>query len=205
MKLKAVLASASLALAAASGSAHAATNLIVDGGFENAGFVGIAGFTMSGHLGDIFAASSQGGYLPEEGDFFAALGATPDLNFLSQTFSDVAGETLQISYYLASDGAAPNEFQTLFDGATLSDIVDVPNSNHLYNQVIFDVTATGTDTLTFGSMDGPNYLALDNISVTPLVAAAPEPSAWLLMVAGVGLIGASLRRRRAITGLAPSV
>ena len=198
MTIKALLASASIGFAALAGSAQASANLIVDGGFESSGLIGIAGFADSGSQ-PVYVATSTGGYLPEEGGHFLALGGSPTLNLLSQTFSDVAGQTLQISYYLASDGKGPNEFQTIFDGAILADIVDVPSTQGSYQQDIFTVTATGDDTLAFGSEDSPNYLALDNVSVTPVgVPGAPEPSTWLLLLAGVGLIGATLRRRGAV-------
>ncbi|HET6971778.1 MAG TPA: PEPxxWA-CTERM sorting domain-containing protein, partial [Phenylobacterium sp.] len=35
-----------------------------------------------------------------------------------------------------------------------------------------------------------------------LLSAAPEPAAWALMLAGFGLLGAALRRRRAATAMA---
>lgn len=39
-------------------------------------------------------------------------------------------------------------------------------------------------------------LQLDNINVSPLAAAVPEPATWAMMIGGFGLVGASLRRRR---------
>lgn len=48
--------------------------------------------------------------------------------------------------------------------------------------------------LTTPANDG--YVALDNITYTAAVSAAPEPGTWALMVLGVGAIGAAGRRRQ---------
>jgi hypothetical protein len=49
-----------------------------------------------------------------------------------------------------------------------------------------------------GAVDS-GYLAFDNISVLPDTgSAAPEPSAWALLIAGFGAAGSALRRSRAI-------
>jgi hypothetical protein len=41
---------------------------------------------------------------------------------------------------------------------------------------------------------GDNYAGLDNVRLT----AVPEPATWAMMIAGFGLAGATLRRRRAL-------
>lgn len=45
----------------------------------------------------------------------------------------------------------------------------------------------------------PKMFQVDNVVVDFPVSAAPEPGAWALMVAGFGLAGAALRRRRLMT------
>jgi hypothetical protein len=55
-----------------------------------------------------------------------------------------------------------------------------------------DCTITGGFIIQLGP-DGYN-VGLDNINVT----AVPEPGSWAMMIAGFGLTGAALRRRRAV-------
>lgn len=60
----------------------------------------------------------------------------------------------------------------------------------------FIPTSAGTLRLTFGA-GGPNDSAgpiLDNVSVTSTVV--PEPSNWMMLIAGFGLVGLASRRRR---------
>ncbi len=45
-----------------------------------------------------------------------------------------------------------------------------------------------------------NYVVFDDVTVGA-VDAVPEPAAWGLMIMGFGLVGASLRRRRAVAAL----
>ena len=58
----------------------------------------------------------------------------------------------------------------------------------------FDVAATGdTTALEFVTRQDPAYYRLDNISVG---GAVPEPATWVSLIAGFGLLGMALRRRR---------
>jgi hypothetical protein len=50
-----------------------------------------------------------------------------------------------------------------------------------------------TGSCSFGSSDRGQF-ALDNISITSV----PEPSSWLLLVAGLGALGVASRRRRSV-------
>lgn len=51
---------------------------------------------------------------------------------------------------------------------------------------------------TAGVAEGPNTLHCNNcVSIGP-VSAVPEPQTWALMIAGFGLLGTALRRRKAM-------
>jgi hypothetical protein len=50
-----------------------------------------------------------------------------------------------------------------------------------------------------------NYIIYDDVtfgSATPGVPDVPEPASWMMMIVGIGAVGATLRRRRAVVSLA---
>jgi PEP-CTERM motif len=63
----------------------------------------------------------------------------------------------------------------------------------------FTVTSAGNQTLTFAQQGGNNFRGsiLDNV----MIAAVPEPSTWLMLLAGFGLVGGAMRRRKPQTQL----
>lgn len=64
-------------------------------------------------------------------------------------------------------------------------------------ELSFTPTANGTLNLYFATPSGDNVgPLLDNVLV--LSGAVPEPATWAMMIAGFGLVGSTLRRRRAI-------
>jgi hypothetical protein len=103
----------------------------------------------------------------------------------------------------------------------VSDSTNEPTNGGPANQVLFPQgdlmqvrgPASGVTPTTLGGFDanaydqnlpGPYRVALTGVSLGPaLAAAAPEPATWLLMLAGLGFVGAMLRRR-AFTPLAPA-
>lgn len=59
----------------------------------------------------------------------------------------------------------------------------------------FDFGGSTVDTVVFKSTS--NSFEFDNIAVS----AVPEPGVWALMIAGFGMMGAALRRRRSVAGV----
>lgn len=64
----------------------------------------------------------------------------------------------------------------------------------LFDRLIGDFSLAGNWTFDLAGGRASNNAQIKLLSVP--VAAVPEPSSWALMIAGFGLIGASLRRRR---------
>ncbi|MBV9891763.1 MAG: FxDxF family PEP-CTERM protein [Rhizobacter sp.] len=64
----------------------------------------------------------------------------------------------------------------------------------------FNFVATGPSmTLTIDGVSlpaGNEFIGLDNVSVTPAVAAVPEPETYALLLAGLALVGTFGRRAR---------
>ena len=109
--------------------------------------------------------------LAHSGTYFAALGASGSLGYLSQTLATVANQSYLLSLWFNNPGMygnTPNEFSVSWNGNTLSDQVNMAATAGWTN-LQFIVTATGGSTvLQFGERDDPWYLGLDDVSVTPV-------------------------------------
>jgi hypothetical protein len=106
------------------------------------------------------------------------------------------------------DWGSIDAYNTLTINSTGQDPVIVPGSNFINpadgNQVspgtngLFTVYGTAGETFNSITLSSSgNSFEVDNLAVS----AVPEPAAWALMIAGFGLTGVALRRRRRI-GLA---
>jgi hypothetical protein len=93
-------------------------------------------------------------------------------------------------------------FAVKFDGTTLASGLGFCGGNGactgapvtILGDALFDTFGGAASPAGVAALPAPGYL--DNFAVSS-VAGVPEPSAWSLMIAGFGLAGAALRRRRA--------
>ena len=159
--LVALLLSLGLAQAAraAAGGAGGGPYPFHNGGFERGSF---AGWTLDAAFTQVMSQDYDG-FAPHGGSHYALLGTRGADGALSQDFSDVAGQKLRIGFWLASDGALPNDFSVSFNGAPLLVLASVPRSGWVFYHV--SATATGLGQLTFSFRNDSGYLALDQVSV----------------------------------------
>ncbi|MFZ0914353.1 MAG: PEP-CTERM sorting domain-containing protein [Candidatus Korobacteraceae bacterium] len=194
MRQKALLVVAALVAVLLVGAPTAfATNLLTNGSFETGDFTG---WTEGGNFqftqvvsGSFYAYSGA-----EDGQFYATLGPVGSDGTLSQSFSDTAGTHYTFSFWFASVGDNPSDFSASWDGTTVLSLTN-PNTGAAWSQFSFTETGTGSDTIQFAFRDDAEYLALDNVSVSPVVPSAPEPSSLLLLGSGLLTVGGVIRRK----------
>jgi len=198
------------------------TSTPLNGNSDNYSFVMNATNAQSGVNGQYGALSIYGPAngtangltaSPTGGNFYAGDGAY-EVGQLSQTLTGlIVGQSYQLTFNYA--GAQ----QTGFDGATTESwyyglasqsqqqTAVLNNVNHGFTgwqSATYNFVATqASDTLYFmaqGTPSGqPPFSLLDSVSLVGAygtVSAAPDPSTWMLMLVGFGLVGYGLRRRR---------
>ena len=154
----------------------ASPDIVDNGGFETGDFTG---WILSGNpIPGVVDMSS-----PHSGNYAANLFAAGSLGYMEQFLSTTPGTLYNLTYFLQSDGGAPNEFLAQLDGTTLIDQTNIQSQNYTPYSFSFRAISASTD-LKFGFRNDPGSLHLDDISVT----AVPEPAfAWLGMFT-IGLV-----------------
>ena len=198
-------------LASAIAAPACAAELVTNGGFEDpAGLNAGWNHSISSSLDIVFA---PGGAFAGDNllRFSAKDGGAADTIY--RTLNTVVGATYTYSFAVYSDtslAGASSDFTAMLGSNVL---VDFKNSDPFaWGLVIGSYVATSTKTeLSFSGFSSKGAYGLDNVSVTgPTVeidlpgtggGAVPEPATWAMMLLGFGVVGATMRRRRA-AGLA---
>ena len=214
-----LIAAAALALPASANAANLLTNgsfeapNIGSSGFQTflAGSTGIAGWTVTSGLGN----ASNGVDIVHAGIFGFVAAADDGVQYLDlvaeganggikQSFVTTIGQIYNISFAYShnSFGGLPSASaffeivgnSTLFPSITHSS--GNPNALDWQHFSGSFVASSSLSTLNFiNTAGGGNAgILLDTVSVS---GAVPEPAAWALMIAGFGLVGGAMRRRRA--------
>jgi MYXO-CTERM domain-containing protein len=166
-------------------------NLVTDPGFESCTML-----EQSPPPGwSVTSANISCGAPAHSGSFAAEFGGASST--LSQSIPTASGDTYDFSFWLRNGTETPNSFTASF-GA--DQVLNLVNSAMFLSYTFEDFTVTATSastTIAFtGSANGGAW-QLDDVSVTAITPAVPEPpSLGLFAVAALGL-AAVYRRRHA--------
>jgi hypothetical protein len=186
--LVALISIGSRPLAAASLCDAMAGNLVQNCGFETGDFTN---WTLTGNLGFTGVAGNFAGMDPNSGNFQAYWGAIGSDTSAAQTLATGVGTNYVFSFYVANFGGTESDFTAFWDSTPLLSFVD--SGSQPYTLYQYQVVGTGSDTIDFSFRQDPAFWLADDISVVD--ATAPEPGTIGLMLAGLGAVLASRRRR----------
>lgn len=193
-------------------SASSAAVAIVNGSFESGsidpgafttlglGSTAITGWVVGGlgidYIGTYWQAADGNRSIDLSGN---------DKGSISQLLTGLTiGQGYTVTFALAGnpDGGGSTKVAVASDGGSQSSVFNFlqggnTKSNMGWIDQTFNFTATGTSAnLTFSATQNDPYgPALDNVRIS---SAVPEPAMWMMMIAGFGLVGATLRRDRQV-------
>jgi hypothetical protein len=210
LSAKTMFATATLSLAAlGSTTAHAAGVELLNEGFGSVG--GLSGWSQVNNSApagnswfqgnaDLFPAQAGAADSYAAANFLGAangsgtvdnwlitptldLSGTTVLSFFTRTASPSSFNDVLEVRFSSGSGTDPSGFTTLL--ATLGGSENYPSS---WQEFTATVEASGSGRFAFryvGAADTLNYVGLDTVSV---ITAVPEPSSWLMLALGMGLL-----------------
>lgn len=116
---------------------------------------------------------------------------------ISQTVSTTPGQAYQLSFDLGSSNLYGRPSAILASAGLTSAIFTsaLTGGNSDWQSFILPFTASSTSTIiSLTGNVGQNYIGLDNVALNA-VNSVPEPASILMMLAGLGLIGFTVRRK----------
>ncbi len=120
------------------------------------------------------------------------------------TWAFQAGDVFTLSFFASGNQRGPGGFADSFSaGFLLNGTTEINFDgpvlafNDPFSQYTYTYTATGAGSLQAyirarGAGSDNVGIVIDNVSLS----AVPEPATWMMMIAGFGLIGAAMRRKR---------
>ena len=175
------------------------TNLIQNGDFETyapsfsgfstvvAGSTALTDWTVGGTSIDVI----KGSYGAVTGNSIDMLG-TPGPGSLSQTFATVSGQTYWLNFDLsANQVSGDSKALTVNFGNTVGNFVG--NGATVTPETLMFTANSALSTVSFASANsGYSGAVIDNV----VVSAVPEPETYAMLLAGLGLVAAAIKRRK---------
>jgi hypothetical protein len=158
-----------------------------------------------GDNSDLFVTTGFDSTSAEDGKSFVVYGATGvTFDYLSQTLSTVNGASYNVSFWLNNNDAlseGSSEFSAYWDGADIGPDITLNSSEFGWTEFSTTQVGTGSDTITFGGLNVPAYIGLDNVVVDGPSGAVPDQGVGLAtlaaVLAGICAVSARVSRRQA--------
>ena len=198
--------------------AHA--NLLTNGSFESGAFVTQGNDTMSLPAGSTvisgwsvvtdttawIGATNPFSLAASDGSFFLDLTnyqAGAPFAGMSQSIATTPGDTYSLSFDLGGSNrwGRPDSLTASAAGTSMTFTTGAASTtspnNDWYRESMQFVASSASTTILLQGTSGFNYIGLDNASVDVVSGsppAVPEPSTWMLVVAGLASVAAIARR-----------
>jgi hypothetical protein len=169
-----------------------AQNLINNAGFETGDFTGWSIFNGQDPYDDTFVAGcGWSAVCPNSGDYQALFGSVDEPRGISQDINTTAGNTYEVSFWLANDGGSPQSITISFAGVPL--VVAGDSNGYGYTFFDFLVTASGSvSSFEVAAYNEPAYYSLDDVAVVE----TPEPASLVLLGSALSFGAGFIRKVR---------
>lgn len=204
--LKTVIAAAVLVACGAASSANASTNIISNGDFSSPNLNG--GWTIQNTLGGWTSRNGNGVEIGASGIY-----GLPTVNSggqhlevngyglgdIYQNVNLTAGQTYVLTFLYGGRPDGGEQKLNVFAGNDLLTATPLTGSYGSWTSQSFSFIAKGGLTpISFTSVATNGLSSYGNEVANVSLSAVPEPAAWGMMIAGFGMVGGLVRRRRPV-------